>query len=187
MHLLIFAIIIQVLLGYTEEAIPEIYIRHLGIDDPSGFTIRWDPIEVKNGTDPIIGIKIKVWRTPCRIRTFNHHVGDQVTRIVKSERLKFNRTTLPDELPELVSIVKPDESSLSVPHVDPEVWYHVRAIAFTATAEGPHSNPIQFKINTADENDKEKSCERIISQTAVADEDIAPTVLIKEKSSYVDF
>ncbi|XP_039750165.1 uncharacterized protein LOC120626615 [Pararge aegeria] len=167
-YLLLIAVMIQGLLGgSTAEGIPEITVGHFRILDPSGFRIRWFPIEVKNDTDPIIGIKIKVWRTPCEIRTYKHHKDNKIFEVVKSEHLKFNRTTVPQELPENEYIVKPDEVSLSVPYIDPEVWYHVRMLAFTKTSEGPLSSPIQFKINTNDENDKKKSCERIISETEV--------------------
>ncbi|XP_023945197.2 uncharacterized protein LOC112050990 [Bicyclus anynana] len=131
----------------------------------TGFTIEWDPIDTTNVKDPIIGIKVKTWKTPCIIKKRYHLSDNGASMIVESVRLSYNRTTIPDILPEYVSIVKPDELTATVPHIEREQWYHIRALAFTATDEGKHSDAYDFKLGSDDEKDKEKACERIISET----------------------
>ncbi|CAH2216874.1 jg20564, partial [Pararge aegeria aegeria] len=80
----------------------------------------------------------------------------------------YNSTTVPADTPAYVAIVTADKVTAIIPHIQREQWYHVRALAFTSTAEGKHSNSFNFKVNSNNENDLRMSCEKVMSETPVS-------------------
>ncbi|XP_023945189.2 uncharacterized protein LOC112050985 [Bicyclus anynana] len=146
------------------DDIPVPHLRLLRTFD-YGFTILWDPIDTTNVKDPIIGIKVITWKTPCVIKTYYRLSNNGSSLVVESAHEDYNSTTVPDILPEYVTIVMPDELSATVHNIERAQWYHVRALAFTTTAEGKPSNSYEFQLGSDDEKEKEKSCERVISET----------------------
>ncbi|XP_034829633.1 uncharacterized protein [Maniola hyperantus] len=165
-YFLLFVVTVQGLPLQNTEDIPEINIYRLHTFDPAGFSITWHPVKTKNYSNPIIGIKVKVWKTPCVMSTV-YSVNDGIlTSTSKYDPQTYNMGSVPNLLPEYVVIVRPEEVTATIPHIDRETWYHIRALAFTATAEGKYSNPMDFKLNSNDEADKKNTCEKLISETA---------------------
>ncbi|XP_045765305.1 uncharacterized protein LOC123867350 isoform X2 [Maniola jurtina] len=168
-YFLLCVISVQGLPLQNTEDIPEINIYRLHTFDPAGFSITWEPIKTRNESNPIIGIKVKVWKTPCVMSTVYKITDGNLSRTSKYDPQTFSMGTVPNELPEYVVIVRPEEVTASIPHIDRETWYHIRALAFTATAEGKYSNPMDFKLNSNVEADKKNTCENLNSQSVFSE------------------
>ncbi|KAL0882058.1 hypothetical protein ABMA27_000639 [Loxostege sticticalis] len=132
-------------------------IRVTLVDDPSlAFKVDWTPVSTPEGSEPVVGYKLKVWEQE-KIKTYKYELVNGVKTLVEEYApAKFpNPDQIPTHKPRDILVYGADKTTAQVDGIEAGVTYEARVLAFNKNGDGPLSGPVRIEVSPKD-HDRQK-------------------------------